>query len=425
MTRSRIVALRLSFLCGGWGLLLGVLGCGSNDPPKADLPVPIVTVDPPVERMVTRYEYATGRTAPLEQVDVRARVSGYLKAIYFQEGREVKKGDKLFEIDPEPFVADLNKAKATLETAEAELKTSEADQVRAESRQNTTKLSYDREEDSFKKGVGSEAARDIAKGMFDEAVASLLAAKAKVKLSTAKTDEGKASVRLAELNLGYCSISAEIGGVVGDRLVTVGNLVSANVTLLTTIVAVEKMDVAFDVDENTLRRIEQAVRDGKIKVPAPGEIPAEAGLGGPEDGYKLKGYINFANNQFDQKTGTRRMKARFDNQKPLTGPRLLSAGMYARVRVPLGAPVRSMLVPESAFGSDQGIEFLYLLGPENKAIRVDATLGVQEGELRVVESVEVPGEGKPRPLTLEDKVIVSGIQRVRPNMTVDPKPPKK
>jgi RND family efflux transporter MFP subunit len=419
-----------TFLARGAGfgalgfVLFALAGCGPKGAEKAEVPAPMVTVAAPVEMTVTRYEFATGRTAPLEQVNVRARVSGYLKALYFKQGTEVKKGDTLCLIDPEPFEAEVAKGKATVETAQAELKTAEADQIRADAGKDTTKKSYDREQDAFTKGVGSEAARDIAKGKYDEAVATSLAAVAKVKLSKAKIDESKASLKLADLNLGYCTVKAEITGMVGDRLVTEGNLVSANVTQLTSIVAVEKMDIAFDVDENTMRRIEQAVRDGKVQAPK-GDIPAEAGLGGPENGYPLRGFINFTNNEFDKKTGTLRAKARFDNPKPAVGQRLLAAGMYARVRVPIGAPVRSMLVPDSAFGSDQGVRFLYLLGPENKAVRMDATVGSQEGELRVVESVVVPGEGKPRPLAPTDKVIVSGIQRVRPGMTVDPKDAKK
>lgn len=413
-------------LCG-FAAFLGVLvGCDKSDnAAKAELPPPWVTVAPPVERMVTRYEFATGRTAPLEQVDIRARVNGYLQAIKFEQGKEVTKDKVLFEIDPEPYKADLARAKANLETTVADLATAEADQQKTASRVVTTKADYDRQEDGFKKGVVAEQTRDIAKGMYDEATAADRSAKAKIKLSKAKIDEGKANVRNAELNLGYCTIAAPITGIVGDRLVTEGNLVTANTTLLTTIVAVEKMDVAFDVDENTYQRIQQWVRDGKIKAPSPGEIPAEMGLALHGHEYPLKGRINFANNQVDQKTGTIRMKARFDNPKPPTGARVLAAGMYARVRVPIGEPVKSMLVPDSAFGSDQGVRFLFIIGPDNKAIRWNATAEMQEGDMRVVDSIEIPGKEKPRPLSPNDQIITTGIQRVRPNMVVDPKPAAK
>lgn len=418
-------AARAALLAAVLGL---AAGCGkSGDAGKADLPPPVVTVAPPVERAVTRYEYATGRAEPLEQVEIRARVSGYLTAVKFEPGSEVKKDAVLFEIDPEPFKADLARAKANLATAEADLASSEADLIRAQSRESTTKISYDREEAALKKGVGAEATRDVAKGAYDEAVAVVKATNAKIKQGGAKIEEARANVRNAELNLGYCTIKAPITGQIGDKLVTEGNLVTGgvgNTTLLTTIVAEDKMDVAFDVDENRLQRVQQAVRDGAIKTPTQGQIPVEGGVALHGTAYPLKGFINFSDNRFDAKTGTVRMKARFDNPKPAVGDRLLAAGMYARVRVPIGAPVQSMLVPDSAFGSDQGIRHLYLVGADNKAVRYDAATGAQEGDLRVVESVDAPGEGKPRPLTAGDRVIVSGIQRVRPGMPVDPKPAK-
>ncbi|MBA4187800.1 MAG: hypothetical protein C0467_07250 [Planctomycetaceae bacterium] len=413
----------------GFLLLALVIGCSkSGSDGKADLPPPIVTVAAPVEQTVTRYELATGRAEPLEQVEIRARVSGYLMAVKFEPGTEVAKDKPLFEIDPEPFKADLARAKANYATAEADLASTEADLIRAKSREATTKISYDREETALKKGVGAEATRDVAKGAFDEAVAVVKATAAKVKQGNAKIEEAKANIRNTELNLGYCTIVSPISGKIGDRLVTAGNLVTGGVgstTLLTTVVADEKMDVAFDVDENTLQRIQMAVREGKIKAPAAGEIPAEAGVAVHGTSYPLKGLINFSDNRVDAKTGTIRMKARFDNPKPEKGQRLLAAGMYARIRVPIGEPLKAMLVPDSAFGSDQGIRHLYIVGPENKAIRMDAVTGAQEGDLRVVESVVIPGEGKPRPLTPDDKIIVSGIQRVRPGMVVDPKPAKK
>jgi RND family efflux transporter MFP subunit len=388
----------------------------------------MVTVDSPIEKTLRQYVYATGRTDPIEQVDIRARVSGYLKSIKFQPGREVQKGQLLFEIDPDQYEADLARAKASQKTAEEELANSEAALARTQARENTTKLTAGREEELFKRGAGSEQERDRTRGIHDEAVADVKASNATIKLSEAKIEEAKATVKNADLNLHYCSIHSPINGVAGDWLVTDGNLIAGGqgiTTLLTTVVAVEKMDVAFDVDENTLEQIQLAVREGKIKQAIAGEIPAEAGLAIHGTGYPLGGKINFQDNKVDTKTGTIRLKARFDNPKPSNGSRLLAAGMYTRVRVPVGEPVKSMLVPESAFGSDQGIKYLFLLDPENKAVRMDAVLGILDGEMRAVESVSIPGEGKPRPLTLNDRIIVSGIQRVRPGMTVDPKKAKK
>lgn len=429
MTGSRFRTARRA-VHGGLGVLvIAVLGCGGSGPAeKGELPPPIVTFAPPVERIVTKYEFATGRTAPLEEVEVRARVSGYLKAISFKEGREVEKGKVLFEIDPDPYKADLARAKASEENAKGDKATAEADLIKSQKRVATTKPEYERQQDLLDKGVGVIANRDKAKGEYDESVAAEKAAGARVLVGDAKIAEAKAAVQSAELNVGYCTIKAPITGIVGDRLVTEGNLVvggTAGTTLLTTIVAVEKMDVAFDVDENTLQRIEQAVRDGKLKPRAPGEIPVEAGLALHGTGYPIKGFINFLDNRVDPKTGTIRVKARFDNPKPATGERLLAAGVYTRVRIPIGEPVKAMLVPEAAFLSDQGIRYLFLVGPDKKAVRWDAAVGVQDGDMRVVESIEIPGKEKPRPLTSADQVIVSGIQRVRPGMTVDPKPAAK
>jgi RND family efflux transporter MFP subunit len=502
MTRSKILALRAGLLCGAWGLMIGTLGC-KKPAEKAELPAPMVTYAAPKAQTVQRYEYATGRVVPIDQVTVRARVSGELKTIYFQPGREVTgpvkrkesdkgwfnlteqtfrelrrskvpnpvvaklqplkdrelskeeaqkeiagalaaedakqfqdvifklagdrpiEGQKLLEIDPAPFEAAVAQGRAALETARAELKAADAIVLVNAAKEDTTKKSYMRQEASFKAGGGSEAERDIAKGMYDEAAAAVLAAKAKVSLSAAKILEADASLELAELNLGYCTIRAEISGIVGDRLKTEGNLITQNSTDLTTIVRVDQMDIAVDLDENTLQRIQQAERDGKIKTAAPGKIPAEAGLALHGTEYPLKGLINFADNKVDPKTGTIRVKARFDNPKHGIVPRLMAAGMYARLRAPIGQAVPSMLVPESALGSDQGIPFIYLVGPENKALRVDAALGTQVGELRVVDSITVPGEKTARPLTADDKVIITGIQKLRPGLVIDPKPAKK
>jgi multidrug efflux pump subunit AcrA (membrane-fusion protein) len=175
--------------------------------------------------------------------------------------------------------------------------------------------------------------------------------------------------------------------------------------------------VTFDVDENTLQRFQDAERKGIIKTKKPGEFEVEVGLSIHGTNYPLKGIINFANNQFDAKTGTVRAKAAVENPEPKTGKRLLTPGMYARVRVPFGAPVESILVPESAMMSDLGQKYIYVLAAENKAKRIDITPGVTENGLIVVEKSTPP-------LTVEDRVIVTGVQRVRPGAPVDPKPAK-
>jgi multidrug efflux system membrane fusion protein len=407
--------------------LLGALlnsGCNRSKPGQEEAPPPMVTVAAPVERMVTQYEFASGRTEPLEKVQIRARVSGYLQQILFEPGSEVTKDMPIFEIDPEPFKADLSKAKAQFSTAQADQDVAEAEKSRSEIRVVTTKKEYDRAEKAVSTNAISVSDRDKAKGDYDEAQVAVKSALAKIALAKARIAEAASAVKTAELNLGYCSIKAPITGIIGDKLVTVGNLISGgqtNTTLLTTIVATQKMDIAFDVDEHTLQIVEKGVREGKIKTKNPDEVPVQAGLGVHGSDYPLNGQITFRDNQVDPTTGTIRIKARIDNPKPPSGQRLLTAGMYAHLRIPIGDPVKSMLVPDSALGSDQGIKYLYLVGSDNKAFRMDATIGVLDGEERVILAVQTPGEKESRALSTSDRVIIRGLQRVRPGMVVEPK----
>jgi RND family efflux transporter MFP subunit len=378
--------------------LLLSAGCDSSPAStKVELPTPMVTVAAPVSRSVTWYEYFTGRTQAQELVDVRARVSGYLIKIYFTPGAEVKKGDPLFDIDPEPFKVDIAKVEADINRAQALVQ----------------RLGFDlaRSEKLLKSGA-------VSREDYDKVVGDKLEAEATVKAEQAR-------LLGAKLNLGFSKIVSPIAGVVGDRLVTEGNLVisgPANPTLLTTIVAVEKMDVSFDVDENTIQRIQRDIREGKIKSLKRGEIPVEMGLSVHGDKYPIPGKITFINNQVDPKTGTIQLKAEFENPKESESPRLLTAGMFARIRVPIGDPRPAFLVPDVAFGSDQGSKFLYAVGADNKAVRLNASIGFLDGDLRVVESVQSPEDKQPRPLRPDEQIIIGGLQRVRPGMKVDPKP---
>lgn len=366
---------------------------------KAELPAPMVTVAPPVSKPVTYYERFTGRLEPTEQVEVRARVSGYLIKIFFQPGVEVKKGDRLYDIDPKPFEADVSQVQSQIARTHATL--------------DRLTLDFGRTEKLRKTGAASQEDYDKALGNKLEAEATL------------KAD--KARLTGAELNLGYTKINAPIDGQIGDHLVTEGNLINGGQagggTLLTTIVAVERMDMSFDVDENTLQRIQKSVTEGKIKKAKDGKIPVEMGIAVHGAEYPMPGVIIFMNNTVDPKTGTLRVKAEFNNPKTPQGPRLLTAGMFARVRVRLSEPVQSLLVPDSALGSDQGTKFLYVVTKENKAQRLTATLGGLEEGMRVIESVQGAQDKEPRPLRAEEQIIINGIQRVRPGIIVDPKPP--
>jgi RND family efflux transporter MFP subunit len=394
---------------GGWGgrgalaavaLVISLIaaGCSERDTAQAALPTPEVTVASPTAAEVIEYESFTGRTVPVEQVELRARVTGYLTTVQFQPGSDVKKGDPLMNIDPRPYQADLDRTDAEIKQAEARLERLNSEYQRAQKLRTRGALSQE----------------DLDKALGDRAEATAALAAAQAKLSGEK------------LNLEWCAITAPLSGRIGDRVVDVGNLVTVVKggegfnTPLTTIVAVDPMNVSFDLDENTLERLQQAVRDGHIKA-ADGDIPVEMGLPIHKGSYPLKGAINFINNQVDPKTGTIKVKAQFANPKPENGPRVLTPGMFVRLRVPVGEARKALLVPESALGTDQGRKFLYTVSDKDTALRLEATVGPTQGSLRVIEQVQGPEDPAPRSLRADERVIVKGIQRVRTGAKVDAK----
>lgn len=378
--------------------LAGLVGCNKESQAvKAEQPVPMVTVANPISKTVPYYEFFQGNLESTERVEIRARVSGYLNKIYFQPGVEVKKGDRLFDIDPRPFEANIAQAKSLIERSQALVA--------------RLTLDYNRNEKLVKTGAVSQ--EDL-----DKIIGDKLSAEANVKAE-------KAKLQASELDLDFTTIDAPIDGKVGDRLVTEGNLVTGgqtNTTLLTTIVAVDKMFLAFDAPESVILRIQENVRKGIIKSTNGDKIPVDMGIQAIHSNqFPLLGRIVFINNEADRKTGTIRVKAEFPNPKGTTGGRVLTPGMFAKVRVRIGDPVPSILVPDVALGSDMGTKFIYLVGDDNKAKRCNVTTGGLEEGMRVIESVKEEGK-EPRPLRTDERVIVNGIQRVRPGMIVDPKP---
>ncbi len=379
-------------------ILLLTVGCSKETASaKVEQPIPMVTVANPISKPVTHFEYFQGDLESTERVEIRARVSGYLDKIYFQPGAEVKKGDKLFQIDPRPFQAEIAQVKSIIERNKALV--------------SRLTLDFNRNEKLVKTGAVSQ--EDL-----DKIIGNKLEAEASVKAEQAR-------LQSSELYLEYSTINAPIAGKVGDRLVTEGNLVTAGQTftstLLTTIVAVDNMFLAFDAPESVIQRLQENVRRGVIKLAKGEKIPVEMGIQAIHSSqYPLNGTIVFINNEADRKTGTIRVKAEFPNPKGDKGERVLTPGMFARVRVRIGEPVPSILVPDSALSSDMGTKFIYLVGEENKARRANVTLGGLEDGMRVIESVIEEGK-QPRALRTDERVIVTGIQRVRPGMVVDPK----
>jgi membrane fusion protein, multidrug efflux system len=376
---SKVGPLLTLFLLG-WVCLAA--GC-KQKPVVAIEPTAVpVSVALPIEKEIVDYEDFTGRTDAVESVDIRARVTGYLDKVCFQEGAEVKKGDLLFEIDPRPFQAQYDQASSQVKLCEADLKfrKSDLDRVKQLMAQNAVS--------------GSD---------FDQSVASH--DKAAAALATAQAAE-----EAARLNLDFTKLYSPIDGEISRARITKGNLVNADQTLLTSVVSVDPMYVYFDIDELTILRVQQGVRLGTIKVRVADEIPAWMGLGN-EDGYPREGYLDFAENRLDPDTGTIQVRGVFPNPKPSVGSRVLRPGLFTRVRVFVGSPYKAILVPERALGADQGQKYLLVVNDKNEVEYRPVTVGKLDGQLRAIATGLKAGE----------RVIVNGLQRVRPGTTVVPK----
>lgn len=363
-------------------LLLGVLtltlGCDQRKATLTEKSPPEVFVTTPIVRAVTNYEDFTGRTQAAEFVEVRARVTGHLQEVKFKDGADVRAGELLFIIDQSLYQAAHDKAKASLALAEA--------------RFERVKKDYARITELASRTAVSQGELDLIAGDRAEAEASVGVA--------------EADLRLAKENLNYTEIRAPFAGRISRRLFDPGNLVTADVTILTTIVSLDPIHAYFDVDERTLLRLRRLVRDGTLPMAADGQARVQIGLA-DEDSFSLNGVVDFVDNQLDPGTGTLRVRAEVANPY-----HLLSPGLFVRIRFPTSIPHDAILIPEQAVGTDQGQKFVYLVNDQNKVVYRTVKLGQLFGTMRVVEEGVSP----------QDRVIVSGIQRVRPDVPVKPKP---
>lgn len=359
-------------------------GCRSNRAAVAPAADPVIPVSNPVQREVTDYVDFTGRTEPVHSVDIRPRVTGYLVKMPFKEGTEVKAGDLLFVIDPRPYKAMLDQAQGQVDLYRASLKLARV----------TLARDY---------AINARSPGSISQQQIDQEQAVVDEAEARVKAN-------EKSMEIYTLQHDFTRVTSPIDGQISRYYLTLGNLVNADSTLLTTVVSVDPMYAYFEMDERTQLRIRRAINEGKIKLPKDGALPVLMGLQG-EDGYPHKGTINFVNNQFNPSTGAILVRCVFPNPRPAGGERLLSPGMFVRIRMPIGLPHPAQLVVDRAIGSDQGLKFLYVLDAKNKVQYRRITTGaLQEDGLRVIE------EG----LRPDDLVVVGGLQQVRPGTTARP-----
>jgi multidrug efflux system membrane fusion protein len=364
------------------GLAAGT-GCQRAPSQVAPAEPPVLPVSKPVQREVTDYVDFTGRTDAVEAVDIRPRVTGYLIKMAFKEGSEVKKGDLLFEIDPRPYQAQLDQAQGQVALNEASLK--------------LARTTYERD-----RAIASSVAGGVSRQQLDQDLAAVDEAAARLKAAQASTEVYK-------LNLEFTKVISPIDGRVSRYYLTLGNLVNLDQTLLTTVVSLDPIYVYFDMDEPTLLRLRRARNAGLIKPDPKGEYSVLMAVPG-EDGFPHQGTVNFVNNQVNPATGSITVRGVFPNPKPPgDGTRLLSPGMFVRVRLPIGQPHRALLVIDRAIGSDQGLKFVYVVDAEHKIQTRRVTTGpLQEDGLRVIT----------QGLNPDDWVLVGGLLQVRPHQQI-------
>jgi membrane fusion protein, multidrug efflux system len=368
------------------GLLLAALaagGCGEGAPRTVQQEIPVVPVSQPLKRDVTDYADFTGRTEAVERVDIIPRVTGYLFEMPFVEGSEVKAGDMLFKVDPRPYQSQLDQSKGQMNLYQAQLRLARA---------------------TYERALG------IAKTPGAISVQELDQDKAAVEEAEAQIKAAQSSMEVYRLNTDFTRVTSPIDGMVSRYYLTRGNLVNQDQTLLTTVVSLDPMYAYFDMDEPTLLRIRRAINDGRIKVPERGRVPILMGLQG-EQGFPHEGTINFINNQVNPTTGSILVRGVFANAKPESGSRLLSPGMFVRIRLPIGLPHPELLVIDRAVGSDQGLKFVYVVDDKNQVQYRRVTTGpLQEDGLRVISDGLKEGEW----------VVIGALQQVRPRTEVRP-----
>jgi RND family efflux transporter MFP subunit len=359
-------------------LLIAVAGCGRPGTQQRP-PPPTVTVAAVERKEIVEQEEFTGRIEPVESVEVRPRVSGYIQEVKFQSGQLVKKDDVLFVIDPRWHQATFEQRRAEQEQAKVRL-----ENARREAERTTQLLANH--------AISVEES-DARQSRYQEAKAALLAT--------------EAALDSARLDLEYTQVRAPIDGRVSRALFTAGNYVNGvagSATVLTTIVSVDPVYAYADVDENSLLKFNGLARARKLEAGNDGRIPVELQLA-DEQAYPHRGFIESFDNRLSAETGSILLRAVFPNPDGRIVP-----GLFARIRVPLSERHPALLVEERAIGTDQAQKFVLALTATNTLEYRQVQLGPVIGGQRVVEAG----------LDAHEEIVVNGLSRVRPGMAVVP-----
>jgi multidrug efflux system membrane fusion protein len=356
----------------------GLSDSGAASGAPAALPATPVSVATVVQSEVAAWDEFSGRLEAVERVDIRSRVAGALQAVHFREGALVKKGELLMTIDPAPYAAEVQRAEAQVGAAQARVAQAKGEYERSQ-RLWTEQAISRREFDERSNGQA-------------EADANLRAA--------------QAALQTAQLSLGYTQVRAPVAGRVGKLELTVGNLVAAGpgAPVLTTLVSVSPIYASFDADEQVVARaLKEVSSGGERKLE---RIPVQMGTAASSD-TPFEGRLQLVDNQVDAQSGTVRARAVFDNKDGQLMP-----GQFARIRMGQATQATALLVNERAVGTDQNKKYVLVVGAGNKAEYREVTLGASVNGLRVVKGGLAPNE----------RIVVNGLQRVRPGALVAPQP---
>src|SRR3984885_1642050 len=364
-------------------LAVALSGCGDKPPPPAAAAAPPVTVAQPTKRTVTDWDEFTGRFEAVEEVQVRARVGGFVTSVEFRDGAIVNTGDLLYVIDPRPFEAVAEQANGQLSDARAKAELGKRELDRA--------LTLNRTE-------------AVADSIVDQRRQALQAANAAIL-------QAEGALKAAELNIEFSHVIAPIGGRVSRHLVSVGNLVQGSdggSTLLTSIVSLDPIYVYFDMDEATYVRNNRLYFEGKRPSSRENPNPVQVSLVG-ETKPSHDGKVDFLDNRLDVSTGTLRGRAVIPNKDFSILP-----GQFGRVRLIGSSPYEALLLPDTAIATDQSRKIVFVVKDDDTVEARAVILGPLDEGLRVIR------EG----LKADDRVVVDGLQRVRVGAKVSPYPAK-
>jgi multidrug efflux system membrane fusion protein len=425
-TEPKIAGWRLSFdvqthqllLVAVIVLSLAILGCNKDAVIVPEAPPPSVTVAKPVTKQIVEWDAYTGRVEAVDRVEVRARVDGYLQSVHFDEGQIVNEGDLLFVIDPSPYEAELNAAKARLQQSQSRLKQanamlleSKAQASQSQSQFKLTEIRLDRTKALITRNATSQEEVDQREAEYlqaqadvEGAAAGISSAEAAIVTAQAEIGAAMAGVETAELNLQYTYIRAPVAGRISRKLITEGNLIaggSSTSSLLTVITSQQPIYCVFDATEQDVLKYTRLARAGERESSRVAKNPVFLGLI-DEEAFPHEGHMDFVDNSFDTDTASLRARCVFPNEENLLVP-----GMFARIRIPGSASYNAVLIPDSAIGTDQSSQYVYIVVDgviQRKAI----TPGPIVDGLRVIR----------KGLTGDETLVVEGLLQARPDILV-------